>query len=152
MASWLVTEIVKPASPCIQLCWGCTSRTVFGFVPLTTGKTLTPWSEFREGQWRWWGVWRTSLTRVDEVTGTVLSREEEAQGRPFCYLQLPDRRLWWEGIGLFCQVTVIGWQGMASGCTRGVSGWILVPSLRELLDSTASCSEKWLSHRPGRLL
>ena len=29
------------------------------------------------------------------------------------------------GVGLFSHVTAIGKEGMASGCTRGDSGWIL---------------------------
>ena len=29
------------------------------------------------------------------------------------------------GVSLFSLVTAIGWEGMASCCTRGVSGWIL---------------------------
>ena len=28
------------------------------------------------------------------------------------------------GVGLFSQITAIGWEGMASGCARGGSGWI----------------------------
>lgn len=30
---------------------------------------------------------------------------EEAQGRPHCSLQLPERKLWGAGVGLFSQVT-----------------------------------------------
>jgi len=41
--------------------WGCTLSIVFSFGPLTTGKTLRPWSVSREGQWNWWGVWSTGL-------------------------------------------------------------------------------------------
>ena len=40
-----------------------------------------------------------------EGTGIVQSGEEEAEGGPFCSLQLPERRLQRGGVGLFCQVT-----------------------------------------------
>lgn len=36
--------------------WGCTSHTVFIFVPLTIRKTLGCWSAFKEEQWIWWRV------------------------------------------------------------------------------------------------
>ena len=49
---------------------------------------------------------------------------EEAQGRHYCSLQLPERRCGEAGASLF-QVTVIGREVMASSCARGGSGWIL---------------------------
>lgn len=35
------------------------------------------------------------------------------------------------GVSFFCQITVIGQEGMASRCTRGGSSWISEKLLRE---------------------
>ena len=37
------------------------------------------------------------LWGVSEGTGIVYSGEEDAQGRSYCSLQLPERKLWWGG-------------------------------------------------------
>lgn len=39
--------------------------------------------------------------------------------RPYYYLQLSLRRLWWGEAWLFFQVTAITWEGTVSSCTRG---------------------------------
>ena len=59
--------------------------------------------------------------------------EEETQGRPYCSLQLPERRLGQGEVRFFSYVTLIGQEGMASSCSRGGSGWILggISSQRE---------------------
>jgi len=48
----------------------------------------------REGQWSCEQSVAQILCRVAEGAGVVQSGEEEAQGRPHCCLQLPERRLW----------------------------------------------------------
>jgi len=67
-ASWLASGTAWPAGvgrwscPCTRHWWGRTLSTVFSFGPLST-RTLSCWSMSREGQWGWWRVWRTGLTR-----------------------------------------------------------------------------------------
>jgi len=48
------------------------------------------------------------------------------------------------GVGLFCQVTAIGWEGMASSCSRGDSGWILrkISSPKEHSGIGMDCPER----------
>ena len=80
---------------CSRLWWGHNLSAMFSFGPLSTRRKLRSWSMSREGQqsWErsgaqvWWGA--------AEGTGMVQSgREEEDQGRPYCSLRLPERRLW----------------------------------------------------------
>ena len=41
----------------------------------------------------WW-VWSTGVMGAAEGAGVDQCGDEEAQGRPHCCLQLPERRLW----------------------------------------------------------
>ena len=63
-----------------------------GYRLLTTRKILRLWSALREGQQSCEG----SGTKwgATKGNGIVQSGEEEAQRRPYCSLQLPDKRLW----------------------------------------------------------
>ena len=59
------------------------------------------------------------------MNGVVQSGEEQAQRRPDCSLQLPEKRLWWGRGSLFSWVTAVGWEVMASSCASEGSGWVL---------------------------
>ena len=78
-----------------------------------------------------WGVWSTGLRGGGWGSWDCSPGEEEAQGRPYCSLQLPERRLWIGGVGLWTQVTATGQEGMPSSCTRGSSVWILGKKVSE---------------------
>ena len=56
------------------------------------------------------------------------------------------------GVGLFSRVTAIEWEGMASSCIRGGSGWILgrISSLKDWWGIGTGCPGKCWSHRPWR--
>mgnify|MGYP001858737474 FL=1 len=53
------------------------------------------------------------------------------------------------GVGLCAQLTAIGREGMASGCARAGSGWMLraVSSPRSS-DAVAQAAQGWWGHRP----
>jgi len=53
------------------------------------------------------------LRGAAEGTGIVQSGGEEAQGRPHCALQLPERRSCEVGVGLFSLITETEQEGMA---------------------------------------
>ena len=93
----LPAEAGRKSSLCTQLWWVHTLNTVFSFQASTTRKILRPWSVSREGQESRWGAWSTSPEGrgAAKGTGIVHSGEGEAQGRPHCCLQVPERRLWW---------------------------------------------------------
>ena len=68
------------------------------FGPLTTRKTsrllgACPEKSNKDGE----GSGAQVLCGAAEETGIVQFQEEEAQGRPFCSLQLPERRLYQGG-------------------------------------------------------
>jgi len=67
--------------------------TMFSFGPLTSRKTLRPWSVSREGQRSCEGSGAQILWGATEGTRIVQSGEEKAQGRTYRTLQLPERRL-----------------------------------------------------------
>ena len=56
------------------------------------------------------------------------------------------------GVGLFSQVTVIGWEIMALSCARRASGWVLgrISSQEEQRDSGTGCPGRWWSHHRWR--
>ena len=58
-------------------------------------KTLRPWCMSREGQRSCEGSGAQVCWGAAEGTGIVWPGEEEAQGRPYSYLQLPEGRVWW---------------------------------------------------------
>ena len=153
-ASWLVSGMVWPAgegrwsSPCTRHWWGHTSNTVFSFGPLTTRRTLSCWSTSKEGQQSWWRVWKTSPVRSGWGNWGCLSWRKKAEGGPHCSLQLPERRLWRGGVGLFSQEQAMGWEETASSCARGGLDWILgkISSLKGLSSIGTGCPGKTLSH------
>ena len=99
VTSWLLSGIVWPAGvgrrqcPCTWHWWGRTSSTVLSFRHLTTRMTLSCWSVSREGNKGGEGSGEQVLWEAAEGTGIVYSGEEEAEGRPYCSLQLPERGL-----------------------------------------------------------
>ena len=68
-------------------------------------RTLRPWSRSTQEQWSCEGCRAQVLWGVAEGPGIVYSAEEETQGRPYHSLQLPERRLWWDGFSLFTHIT-----------------------------------------------
>ena len=124
MASWLVLKIVQPAgagrwsSLCTQLCWGCTSSTVFSFGPFTARKTLRPWSMSRERQWNGEGSGAQVLWGAAEGTGIFQSGEEEDWGDPITHYSCLKGGYGEAVAGLFSLITAIEWEVMASSCTR----------------------------------
>ena len=128
MPSCPALEIVWPArsgrqsSPCTHHWWGHTLSTVLSFGPLTTRKTSRPWIMFIEGQWSCEGYGAQIFWGVIERTGIICL--EEAQGRFYCFLQLPERRLWGGG----GQPVLPGNSHRTRGLKLhqgGYSGWIL---------------------------
>ena len=87
-----------------------------------------------------------------EAIGIVWSGEE-VQVRPYYSLQWPGGGSE-VGVSLFSQVTAIGWERMASSCTRGGSGWILgrISSQKEWWGTGMGCPGRWWSHCPWRCL
>ena len=67
-----------------------------------------PWSMSRDGQWSCAGSGVHILKGTAEGTGMTQSGEEEAQGRPYCSLQLLKGDSDEMGVGLYSQVTAIG--------------------------------------------
>ena len=55
-------------------------------------------------------------------------------------------------VGLFSQITVIGWEGMALCCTWRGSSWLLwrIPSQKELSGTGMGCPWRQWSHHPWR--
>ena len=52
-------------------------------------------------------------------------------------------------VGLFSQVTMTGWEGIASSCPRRASGWMLGKiSWKKWCCSGTGCPGRWWSHRP----
>ena len=61
------------------------------------------------------------LKGVAQGTGIIHSGEEEAQGRPYCSLQVPERRLWQGGWSASSPAyLVVGLEGMTSICTMEI--------------------------------
>jgi len=52
-----------------------------------------------------------------------------------------------------CLMSSVGWEGMASSCTRGGSGWILgkISSQKEWQCTGKGCPGRWWSHCPGNV-
>ena len=71
--------------------WGYTSNAKFSFRPLTTRKTLRPWSMSREGQWSCEGSGTQDLQGAAEGTRVVWSR---FRGKNYCSLTV----LWREAV------------------------------------------------------
>jgi len=78
------------------------------------------------------GLWRCEDVKgLEQKSCEKLLRElglfslQEAWGRPYCPLQLSERRLWWDGGYPHLSGNSNRWEGMASSCAIGGSGWIL---------------------------
>ena len=108
---------------------GRPSKTVCSFGPLTKRKTLTPWSVFRERQRSCegsYGEWLRELRLFSmgkrRLRGDLIAISSDLTG----VYDAVD-------VGLFSRVVVIGWDGMASSCSRRDLGWIFekLSSLKE---------------------
>lgn len=87
------------------------------------------------------------LRGAAEGTGTLQSKEEEAQGR-HCVKGSCSK----VGVGLFSWVTAIGREVMASSCAKGGSRQIVgkTTSQKEWSGTGTGCLGRWYSHRPWR--
>jgi len=100
------------------------------------------------GQWSCEGPEAQVLQAAAEGTGMVQPGEEEAQGKPYCTLQLPERS--W-GAQPLLPVTAIGWE---NGFTLHQGGFSL--DIRKNFFSERavvhwhSCTERWWGHCPWR--
>ena len=73
-------------------------------------------------------------------------------GRPYSFYNDLNGDCSELGVGLFCQVTAKGQEGMALSCAKGDSGWILgkISLPKEWCCSGTGCPGRWWSHHPWR--
>ena len=124
----------------------------WAFGPLTTRRTWRTWSTSRKGQLICEGCGAQLWGGAAEGAGMGRCGAEDAQGRPYCSLQLPERRL--------CNGE--GWPLLPRNSNRTRGDDVKLCQVRLTLDIRKhffsesvvmqwhSCPRRWWSHCPWR--